>query len=366
MDALSGYDEPAAFDLNTPEGIMSAINTPTRKEAHNAFWESFGSIGRDRDAGEDYLDKVKQQKLADFQNQIRLRKLFEKPLPLRRVTTKMVNGVPMKGYENVYPDGRVEAIEGTNVPMYAPEKEMTPYQVEALNLRRAELDRQIENDRKNPPNSRYTRTPQEAGIAEFQKSLARKQAEEAAGAPAIEALLDQAEDQIMQYLPKTIMNAEGNIINNPKANKDRTEQLMSAGGIGQLIPDFLRYGDYAAGDARMKQLEAFGKTLAGSDFAQIFKPMSNADVQMMADLGSIMANPRISDDDRIDAMNQYVTEILPKMRKVLRDKQQQVLSPSESGAEVRNPKIGGLDTPPNGVDPRVWAIMTPKEKAAWQ
>ena len=334
MDALMGIEmddsaQPQMGDINNLEGLLSHLNRPTNDDRREAFYQGLQAMGGQRtfadslraasDAVRGRMKEGKETRLGDIQTQAALKKLL---IPkFTAPTTRNISEV--RGGRNYTINQEFD--ENTGQWRNIGEKEErdfdAPRYINEFDRRMNELKmQQLENKI-----AGQGQTPEQAGLEQFRKAEAIKKAESAAAMPAMIGLMDQAEATVKSYLPE--VKVGGQYVKNPDFDAAAYNEIMSEGGAGQYIPKVFKSGTAAAaGKARMDQLEAFGKTLSGADFAQLFKPMSNADIQMIGSLASIMADPSISDTSRTDAMRIFYEEYMPKMREAAAKKMQ--LSPA--------------------------------------
>ena len=102
LDAIGfGADDPAP-DLNTTEGLIRHLNTPSQADRRMAFFKTLSAMGRGgtgaaAQASSDYFGQQKAGKLDQLQTNAALRKLLMPVKPTREKITRLVNGVPMEG-----------------------------------------------------------------------------------------------------------------------------------------------------------------------------------------------------------------------------------------------------------------------------
>lgn len=144
IDALAGIDsdDTAPVDMSniqTVEQLQAALQ-PRNEDKRKAFFQGLYDMGtamqNRQGLGVGMMEFAKrrnearglsQDKFNQFQSMAALKKLLKKPLPDRRATQGTdAEGNPIKYFENVFDDGRVEKIEGTEVPMFAPQQGLTP------------------------------------------------------------------------------------------------------------------------------------------------------------------------------------------------------------------------------------------------
>ena len=136
LDAIGfGADDPAP-DLNTTEGLIRHLNTPSQADRRMAFFKTLSAMGRGgtgaaAQASSDYFGQQKAGKLDQLQTNAALRKLLMPVKPTRRESFgKDAQGNPIKFYENEDPEtGKVSRIQGSEVPLWNPkDMSMTDWQ----------------------------------------------------------------------------------------------------------------------------------------------------------------------------------------------------------------------------------------------
>jgi hypothetical protein len=143
LDALLNIsqDDPAKMDINNvadPQALIAALNRPTNEDKKTAFWNSLAAMGGKQSLGESLqafgntaqqsMQQGRQNRLGELEQQLTLKKLFAPKAPTRRESFgKDPQGNPIKFYENVWEDGKVERVKDSEIPMYRP-NDMTEYQ----------------------------------------------------------------------------------------------------------------------------------------------------------------------------------------------------------------------------------------------
>lgn len=349
LDFLQKMFGNPANDPQMPQGnltadnlpaLMAYLRQPTANDKLMAASKALSAIGQARMQGGDIgmalgsggqamtdtINQANQGRLGELQSQLELKKLFTPKFnaPTTRSIGQIRNGrnytVNQQFNENT---GQWENVGEKEERDWDAAKATSALDQKMNDLKLRIMESKLETQNAPKP------TPEQAGLEQFRKAEAIKKAETAAAMPAMIGLMDQAEQTVKSYLPE--IKAGDKYVTNPDFNQTAYDEIMSEGGAGQYVPKAFKSGtSMAAGKARMDQLEAFGKTLSGADFAQLFKPMSNADIQMIGSLASIMADPAISDTSRLGAMRKFYEEYMPKMREAATKKMQ--LSPAPSAA----------------------------------